>query len=413
MSLLLFGFFDTLAAMPTFREALAFWFKLGCISFGGPAGQIAIMQQELVERKKWIDSERFTHALSYCMLLPGPEAQQLATYCGWLLHGTRGAVGAGLLFILPAFFLLCGLSAISLAFGQVAIIGSILQGLKAVVVALVLQAILKLGQKALKTWKHQVLAGVAFAALFCGHAQFPLILLAGGLIGCVLPSLPGKPDSTGLQTPRATPVWKFIAAGALLWLLPFGWLQVSSAPEVFSQLSLFSTKLALVTFGGAYAVLPYLMQQTTEVYHWLTPGQMFDGLALGETTPGPLIIIVTYVGFIGGSVHGWSGGMLGAFLATYYTFLPSFLFILIGAPYVEKLRQVLWLQKALSGITAVIVGVMGTLAMTLSLHLFWQQDAMQWSLVFLSVTSFVLLRRGTNVLWILAGVGVLAGVLRL
>ncbi len=382
--------------------AVRFWAKLGFISFGGPAGQIAIMHQELVEQRRWISERRFLHALNYCMLLPGPEAQQLATYIGWLMHRTWGGIAAGLLFILPSLFLLIFLSWIYLRFGTVPVVAAVLYGIKPAVMGIVVFAAYRIGLRALKNWLLWLMAGLAFMAFFVLHAPFPLIVLIAGLLGAFggrfAPSLftIGNGHGSDKQSYGAalidddTPVpehakfsWRRLceiaSIGLLLWggamgilCWQFGW------QGALTQMGWFFTKAALLTFGGAYAVLPYVYQGAVEHFHWLNATQMMDGLALGETTPGPLIMVVTFVGFLAG----WNTAPLGAdtlllsatlaaVIVTYFTFLPSFLFILAGGPLVESTHGNLKFTAPLSAITAAVVGVILNLAVFFAWHVFW------------------------------------------
>ncbi|MGZ8916254.1 MAG: chromate efflux transporter [Methylobacter sp.] len=388
----------------TFGQAVWFWLKLGFISFGGPAGQIAIMHQELVERRRWISEKRFLHALNYCMLLPGPEAQQLATYLCWLMHRTWGGIIAGLLFILPSLFLLIFLSWIYLSFGQVPAVAGVLYGIKPAVTAIVLFAAYRIGSRALKNVVLWTLAGLAFVAIFAFHAPFPLIVLIAACLGAIGGRIaPDKftvggghgaakhsygPALIDDDTPipdharfRWMHLFKIVAAGLILWGGIMGWLCSQYGwSGALTQMGWFFTKAALLTFGGAYAVLPYVYQGAVEHYHWLTATQMIDGLALGETTPGPLIMIVTFVGFLGG----WSqlpfgpdalltAGVVAAVVVTYFTFLPSFLFILAGGPLVESTHGNLKFTAPLSAITAAVVGVILNLAVFFAYHVFWPQ----------------------------------------
>jgi chromate transporter len=350
----------------TFWEALRYWLKLGCISFGGPAGQIAVMHQDLVERRRWISERRFLHALNYCMMLPGPEAQQLATYIGWLMHGVKGGIAAGALFVLPSLVLLIALSWIYVRFGQVPAVAGVLYGIKPAVTAIVLFAAWRIGSRTLKNPWLIAIAVAAFLAVFVLHVPFPYIVLTAGLFGAlggrVIPRAFSMQSAHGagvksygtalIDDTTPTPAhaifsWRklviFVVIGLLLWAgalvlctLISGW------GGTYAQMGWFFTKAALLTFGGAYAVLPYVYQGAVLHYQWLTAIQMIDGLALGETTPGPLIMIVAFVGFIGGWTQPVWGpeslvlaGITGASVATYFTFLPSFLFILIGAPLIE------------------------------------------------------------------------------
>lgn len=384
----------------SFNEALRFWVKLGFVSFGGPAGQIAIMHRELVERHRWISERRFLHALNYCMLLPGPEAQQLATYIGWLLHGTRGGIAAGALFVLPSLAILIALSWIYVRFGQVPAVAAILYGVKPAVVAIVLAAAWRIGSRTLHHAVLWAIAVAAFVALFAASVPFPAIVLGAAIVGLIggrfLPRAfaltshaPGAKGSGPAMIDDDTPtpaharfsvpklaaftiVFLALWAGALgVLMVAYGW------NGDFTQMGWFFTKAALVTFGGAYAVLPYVIQGS-EAYGWVTAPQMIDGLALGETTPGPLIMIVAFVGFVGGWTKQalgpdalFASAAIGACVATYFTFLPSFFFILAGGPLVERTRDDVKLTAPLTAITAAVVGVIVNLAVYFGWHVFW------------------------------------------
>ena len=381
---------------PTFAEALRFWLKLGFISFGGPTGQIAIMHTELVEKRKWISETRFLHALNYCMLLPGPEAQQLATYVGWLLHKTLGGVVAGSLFVLPSVFILWVLSYVYVTYGKLVEIAALFYGLKPAVMAIVAYAVIRIGKRALKNTTMWTLAGLAFAAIFIFEIPFPLIILAAGVIGLIggnvyphaflfagnhgkqsgeSQSVISDDDESPPHTkPSVTRALKVIAICAILW-----WLPVVIAGSVLGRNStlftqgVFFSKAAMVTFGGAYAVLPYVAQRAVENYHWLNPGQMLDGLGLAETTPGPLIMVLQFVGFLGAWNHPDGlpplvAATLGALITTWTTFLPCFLWIFLGAPHIELLRGNKHLTSALSSITAAVVGVVLNLAVWFGIH---------------------------------------------
>ncbi len=386
---------------PTFREALRFWVKLGFISFGGPAGQIAIMHRELVERYRWISERRFLHALNYCMVLPGPEAQQLATYIGWLMHGKRGGIAAGALFVLPSLAILVALSWIYVRFGEVPAIAAVLYGVKPAVVAIVLAAAWRIGSRTLRNAALWAVAVAAFAALLVFSVPFPLVILGAALIGAVggrlAPhafALPGhgaaKIESAPAVIDDDTPTpdharrdrakekglaFKFVALWALALaalVALFGW------AGGFTQMALFFTKAAFLTFGGAYAVLPYVLQGAVQDHGWMTAAQMIDGLALGESTPGPLIMIVAFVGFVGGWTREMLGpgalfaaGAAGACVATFFTFLPSFLFILVGGPIVESTRDDAHLTAPLTAITAAVVGVVVNLAVFFAWRVLW------------------------------------------
>jgi len=411
----------------TRREAFAFWLKLGFISFGGPAGQIAIMHEELVERRCWISEGRFLHALNYCMVLPGPEAQQLATYIGWLMHRTWGGIVAGGLFVLPSLLILIALSWIYMAFGQVPAIAGLFYGIKPAVTALVLHAAYRIGSRALKNAWLWAISGAAFVAIFALNAPFPLIVLMAGLVGHFGAKLAPRHFQTGSgHNPAArgfgpaliddhtpTPaharfVWsrfgKVLSLFCGLWALAIGALAAAWGWNgALTQMAWFFTKAALLTFGGAYAVLPYVYQGAVDHYHWLTASQMIDGLALGETTPGPLIMVVSFVGFVGG----WTRALFGAdalFLAgaaaatvvTFFTFLPSFLFILLGGPFIESTHGNLKFTAPLTAITAAVVGVIVNLAVFFAYHVLWPQGLtgrFDWPSAIIGVVAGVALFR--------------------
>lgn len=395
----------------SFGEALRFWLKLGFISFGGPAGQIAIMHSELVERRRWLSEKRFLHALNYCMLLPGPEAQQLATYIGWLMHRTWGGVVAGALFVLPSLLILIALSWLYMAWGHVALVAGIFYGIKPAVAAIVVQAAHRIGSRALKSRALWGIAAASFVAIFAGNVPFPAIVLAAAVLGAVGGRLQPASFSLGgghgpgaasygpalIDDDTPTPAHArfapgrlaaVLAAGALLWLLPFGLLwSLYGSQGILTQMAWFFTKAALLTFGGAYAVLPYVYQGAVGHFGWLTGRQMMDGLALGETTPGPLIMVVAFVGFVGGWQSSelaalWGAdqrllaGSVAACLVTWFTFLPSFIFILAGGPLVESTHGKLQFTAPLSAITAAVVGVVLNLALFFAHHALWPQG---WS----------------------------------
>jgi chromate transporter len=383
---------------PTFREAFRFWLKLGFISFGGPTGQIAIMHTELVEKRKWISETRFLHALNYCMLLPGPEATQLATYIGWLLHRTRGGIVAGALFVLPSAIILWALSYIYVSFGKLPAVEAVFYGLKPAVLAIVAAAVIRIGQRVLKNEVMWLLAGLAFVGIYFFQAPFPLILITAGVIGwaggrwwprkfLVMGSDNSNDDPSGghvLSDQSATPAHtrpsltraiKVCTASLMLWWAPVfllgGWLGRSHT--LFRE-GLFFSQAAMVTFGGAYAVLPYVGQQAVGHYGWLDAGQMLDGLGLAETTPGPLIMVLQFVGFLGGWQHPGSlsplaAATLGAFITTWTTFVPCFLWIFLGAPHIEQMRGNEHLTATLSAVTAAVVGVILNLAVWFGLHI--------------------------------------------
>jgi len=393
---------DAPPVAPTRVQAFRYWLGLGFVSFGGPAGQIALMHEELVERRRWISEGRFLHALNYCMVLPGPEAQQLATYIGWLMHRTWGGIVAGGLFVLPSLFILVALSWIYLAFGHVPLIAGLFHGIKPAVTALVMHAAWRLGTRALRNAWLWAIAAAAFVAIFALHAPFPAIVLAAGLAGHVGGRLaPGKfaPAASHARSARAagpalidddtpTPTHARFSRGRLVrvtavflavWAAAFGTLALAFGPgAVLTRMGWFFTKAALLTFGGAYAVLPYVAQGAVEHEHWLTTAQMIDGLALGETTPGPLIMVVAFVGFVGGWTHAvagpdalFIGGAAAAAIVTFFTFLPSFFFILLGGPFIETTHGKLGFTAPLTGITAAVVGVIVNLALFFAIHVLW------------------------------------------
>jgi chromate transporter len=432
----------------SFREAAGFWIKLGFVNFGGPAGQIALMHEELVERRRWITEGRFLHALNYCMLLPGPEAQQLAIYVGWLLHKVRGGLLAGIAFILPAFFLIWGLSWTYAAHGDVAVVNGLFLGLQAAVVGIVAHAVIRIGKKALRTRAMVVVAGASFLAIFVLHLTFPAIILGAGLIGAagLLGSTPAPAEGDDADValrddaampphtqPSARRAVKALVVGLVVWIVPLVLLtRASWAPPVLSEQAVFFSKAALVTFGGAYAVLAYINVAAIS-YGWLLPGQMATGLGLAESTPGPLIMVTEFIGFMGayqqpGTLSPAVAGALGALVVTWATFAPCFLWIFLGAPYVEVLRGNRRLASALSGVTAAVVGVVLNLALVLGIHtLFDQVRAVEvlgnaipvpvWSSVdvfalVIAVASFVAMWRfKVHVLWVV-GVAAALGIAR-
>ena len=423
----------------SFGQALRFWLKLGFISFGGPAGQIAIMHSELVERRRWISEQRFLHALNYCMLLPGPEAQQLATYIGWLMHRTWGGIVAGALFVLPSLFILIGLSWIYLRFGDLPVVAGIFYGIKPAVTALVLHAAHRIGTRALKNRWLWAIAAAAFVAIFAFDAPFPAIVAAAALIGTFgarhAPQVfaPGgghgsAQRSTGpalIDDHTPTPeharfsrrrLAAVLGVGLSLWLLVMAALLATQGVQgTLTQMGWFFTKAALLTFGGAYAVLPYVYQGAVETHQWLSGPQMIDGLALGETTPGPLIMVVAFVGFVGGwtkQVLGpeslFLGGALAAAVVTFFTFVPSFVFILAGGPLVEATHGRLSFTAPLTAITAAVVGVILNLALFFAHHVLWPQgfgggrfDG--WSALIAVAALLALFRFKVGVLPLLAG----------
>ena len=388
----------------SFWQAFVFWLKLGFISFGGPAGQIAIMHEELVARRRWLSEKRFLHALNYCMVLPGPEAQQLATYIGWLMHKTRGGIVAGVLFVLPSLFLLIALSWLYIAYGQVAWVAGLFYGIKPAVTAIVIQAAHRIGSRALQNNFLVGIAAASFVAIFALNVPFPIIVLVSAIIGFAGGRMWPDAFSAGgghassqanygvalINDDTPTPphaifsvkrLLQVLLAGFALWALPMGYLVMHNGwDHTFTQMSWFFTKAALLTFGGAYAVLPYVYQGAVEQFGWITATQMIDGLALGETTPGPLIMVVAFVGFVGGYVKAVLGpdslflaGALAAMLVTWFTFLPSFIFILAGGPFVESTHNNLKFTAPLAAITAAVVGVIVNLALFFGYHTLWPQ----------------------------------------
>lgn len=421
---------------PSFAEAFRFWVKLGLISFGGPAGQIAIMQTELVDTKRWISQSRFLHALNYCMLLPGPEAQQLAIYIGWLLHRTWGGIVAGAFFVVPSIFVLWSLSYVYMAFGNVPWIAAVFYGLKPAVTAIVLAAVIRIGRKALKNEVMWSIAAIAFVAIYFLKVPFPAIVLCAGVIGLIggrffpakfhiISSHAGSSEDDSVlsdeqeSAEHTRPTWSraftVIAICVTLWAAPTvlagflcGW-----QSTLFRE-GLFFSKAAAVTFGGAYAVLPYVAQQATDHYGWLHPGQMMDGLGLAETTPGPLIMVVQFVGFVGAWQHPDGlypllAATLGALITTWTTFTPCFLWVFLGGPHIEKLRGNETLTSALSTITAAVVGVILNLAVWFALHVFFPKSGViDWFALVLSAVALVgLLRWKWNVAWVVVGSGLL------
>jgi chromate transporter len=382
-----------------FSEAVRVWARIAALSFGGPAGQIAVMHRILVEEKRWIGEARFLHALNYCMLLPGPEAQQLAVYVGWLLHKTKGGLVAGTLFVLPGLIAIMVLSWIYAAFGNVGVVEALFFGLKAAVLAIVLEAVVRIGRRALKNNVMVALAAAAFVAIFAFDVPFPLIILTAALIGFFgaragLPAFVAGGNGHGTHGSKAvsdaeTVLGESVPAHArpsvswslrvsaiclVLWLGPVAALLLALGPgNVFTNIAVFFSKMAVVTFGGAYAVLAYVAQQAVETYGWLQPGEMLDGLGLAETTPGPLIMVTQFVGFLGafrdpGGLNPFVAGTLGGLLTTWVTFVPCFLWIFLGAPFVETIRGDRALAAALAVITAAVVGVVLNLAVWFGLH---------------------------------------------
>ncbi len=428
------------------REAVAFWAKLGFISFGGPAGQIAVLHQELVEKRRWISERRFLHALNYCMLLPGPEAQQLVTYIGWLMHRTWGGILAGTLFVLPSLFILIGLSWIYLTYGQVPWIAAIFFGIKPAVTAIVLHAAVRIGKRTLHNSTLRMIALGSFLAIFVLNLAFPIIVLSAALIGiwggrrypqyfqqlgnhgnqsspdygpAIIDDHTPTPEHAKFSSKKMI---RHSATVLLLWALPFialvllfGW------KTLYPQIAWFFTKAAFLTFGGAYAVLPYVYQGAVDQFQWLSAGQMMDGLALGETTPGPLIMVVAFVGYLAGYIQHLIGnsnpfwfGVLGACIATWFTFLPSFFLVLVGGPLIESTHGKLSFTAPLTAISAAVVGVIANLGLFFAYHVFLPHGlggSISWiSMVICGFAAIALFRFQRGVLSVLAG-SALAGLL--
>lgn len=408
-------------------QALIYWLKLGCISFGGPTGQIALMHHDLVEKKRWISEQRFLHALNYCMVLPGPEAQQLATYIGWLMHKTLGGVIAGVLFVLPSLFILIGLSWIYMAHGDVPAVAGILHGIKPAVIAIVVFAAYRIGTRALKNGALWSIAAVAFIAIFLFNLPFPYIVLGAGVVGylggryypdrfavggghggghatagrAIIDDTTPTPAHALFSWPRVIRVG---LSGLALWITPMAALvSLYGLEHTLTQMGWFFTKAALLTFGGAYAVLPYVYQGGVEQYQWLSAPQMIDGLALGETTPGPLIMVVTFIGFVGGWTKQLFGpesllaaGIAAGVVVTYFTFLPSFIMIFLGAPLIETTHGNLKFTAPLTGITAAVVGVILNLAVFFAYHVLWPSGfagGFEWKSSVIGIAAFLAIWR--------------------
>lgn len=420
----------------SFKEAFWFWLKLGFISFGGPAGQIAIMHEYIVEKKKWLSESRFLHALNYCMLLPGPEAQQLATYIGWLMHGVRGGIVAGLLFILPSVFILLGLSVLYVTYGNTQIAKGILYGVQPAVVAIVLLALYKISQKALKQSIDYVIAVASLVALLVFKVPYPIVILSAVLLGIVYLQFNKKNDAAKQQqhndelgyvinsTNSKQNVFSkrnwaiMLSVFILLWAVPFAAFYFTKDAPFWQYLSMFFTKAALVTFGGAYSVLLYVSQVAVMELHWLTQAQMVDGLALGESTPGPLIMVLAFVGFMGSYNH-FNGSLLyggmGLLVTTFFTFLPSFAFILLGAPVVERTQENKNVKLVLGFVTAAVVGVIANLLLFMLMALYelhivhavsvWHYFPLLW----LAVSAIALKYYNLNmILWL--GISAVVGI---
>jgi chromate transporter len=418
---------------PSLKEAFLFWLKLGFISFGGPAGQIAIMHQFLVEKKKWISESKFLHSLNYCMLLPGPEAQQMATYMGWHLHGTRGGLIAGILFVIPSVFILLCLSILYVLFGHLPIVYALFDGLKPAVIAIIFAAIIKISSKSLLTRLHYFVAIASFVAIFFFNVPFPLIILCSLCFAFIIQKsglslLKNEKEGTEIDSseseylinshsviPHAVynrnKMIGLLIVFICLWLIPFLLINIFVNDKLFwTTLSLFFTKAAFVTFGGAYAILPYVAQVSVEKFHWLSNLQMIDGLALGETTPGPLIMVLSFVGFMGAYNHynfSLLHGVFGLLTTVWFTFLPSFLFIFAGAPFIEQTQKNIRIKNLLSFISASVTGVILSLALYLLKAVLFVSEVnftnINWFSLFWTIISFIALYKFkiNMILWIL------------
>ncbi|MBS0232993.1 MAG: chromate efflux transporter [Proteobacteria bacterium] len=371
---------ERLRAHPTFSEATGTWMRIGLLSFGGPAGQIALMHKVLVDQKRWIDEATFLLALNFCTLLPGPEAMQLATYTGWRLHGTRGGLTAGLLFVVPGAVVILTIAALYASFGSLPLVVGVFEGIKAAVLAIVVEALLRIAKRALMSPIDWLIAALSFVAIFFLKVPFPLIVLAAALTGLLRAAGVAHEDTQSWRTPspvRLASTVKTVALWLSIWILPLVAVAlIFGFDHVLTHLAFFFSKLAIVTFGGAYAVLAYMAQDVVDTYGWLKPGEMLDGLGLAETTPGPLILVTEFVGFIAGARHGGAPaflfGLSGAAVALWATFAPCFLWIFAGAPYVEWLKSVPRLRSALAAITAAVVGVIFNLSLWFALHVFFR-----------------------------------------
>ncbi len=413
----------------SFADAVRFWVKLGFISFGGPAGQIAIMQTECVDKRRWIDQGAFLRGLNFCMLLPGPEAQQLAAYIGWRLHGVKGAVIAGTAFVVPGVVLMVFLAWLAAAHGDHRLITAAFTGIKPVVVAIVVQAVWRIGRRTCNTWAGLAMAAAAFVSLYFLGVPFPAVVLSAAAIGILAAPAPwiqfssnGHADASPGTAPEAAPSGRGFARRLIfmvgiftaLWAVPVVGVIATLGTEPFAGIARLFTTAAFVTFGGAYAVLPYIAEAGVNAYGWLTPGDMINGLALAESTPGPLILVTTYVGYFagwssGGALGPAMQGIIAAALTTYVTFLPSFLLILTGAPYVERLQENRYARNALAAITAAVVGVILNLSVFLATAVFFPAEGVDWMMIGAAVIAFGLLATGRFNVSVLVGAGFLIG----
>jgi chromate transporter len=373
----------TAGPTPTFAEALAVWARIGCISFGGPAGQIALMHREIVEERHWLSEDEYLNALNFCMLLPGPEAMQLATYAGWRLHGTAGGLVAGLLFVIPGACVVFALTFLYALYGKVPLVEAAFVGIKAAVLVVVVEALLRISRRALHRRLHWLLAGLAFVAIFFLNLPFPLIVLAAGIVGYVTARPAAAPAAAGNAPAERPRTMRTIALWSGVWILPLAALWLALGPDhVLARLGLFFSQLAVVTFGGAYAVLAYMGQAAVETHGWLGAGEMLDGLGLAETTPGPLILVTEFVGYLAAAREAggldFRIGLAGAVVTLWATFAPCFLWIFAGAPYVERIGRSPTLKGALQGITAAVVGVILNLSLWFSLHVLMPGVEERW-----------------------------------
>ena len=392
---------------PTFQEATKVFARIGLLSFGGPAGQIALIHREVIDERKWIEEQEFLHALNFCMLLPGPEAMQLATYIGWKLHGLRGGLVAGLLFVLPGAIVILALSILYALFGKLNFIEGLFWGVKAAVLVIVLEALLRVAKRALKTNLDWGIAAASFVALFCFDLPFPLVVLTAALIGLFTANLPAT--TTSIKLPSISSLIKTTLIWLAIWLIPLGFIhQFFGAAHVYTGLALFFSKLSIVTFGGAYAVLSYMGQTVVEQYHWLTTGEMMDGLGLAETTPGPLILVGQFVAFTAAAKQTslWAG-IFASLIYLWMTFVPCFLWIFAGAPYVQFLRSMPRLSSALSRITAAVTGVILNLAIWFGLHVLFGTVTRALGLIPIWLPNFNNLDIASLALTIIAGLALL------
>ncbi len=397
------------ADTPSIAQATKVWAKVGVLSFGGPAAQISLMHREVVDDRKWLSEQQFLNALSFCMLLPGPEAMQLATYAGWRLHGVLGGLIAGLLFVLPGALVMLVLSALYAAFGQVPLVDALFLGIKATVVIIVIEALLKVSKRALHSKAHWIIAAFAFIGIFALKVPYPLIVIAAGLYGYIFAR---KPDTETISPPLRQPVsatLKTITLWLGIWFAPLLALRFTLPSSILNDIGIFFSKLAVVTFGGAYAVLAYMGQDVVENSAWLTAGQMMDGLGLAETTPGPLILVTQFVGYIAAhSEGGYWLGMTAALITLWATFVPCFLWIFVGAPYIDWISTRPRLKGALTAITAAVVGVILNLSIWFALHVFFGSvETFSWGLIEMSLPDLTTINWRAVIIAVGAGIALL------